>query len=113
MKQQGENILRHPMVIFGISVGEEIVTDPDLLLCLQEALMIMLEDVFWRDATPVSFDRDGGAVTIGAADHQHMIATQTVIARENIGGQVGTGEVADMQVAIGVGPGYRYVDILC
>ena len=86
MQQQCENILRHPMVIFGIGVGEEIVTYSDLLLCLQEALVIMLEDVFWRDTTPVGFDSDGGAVTIGAADHEHVIAAQTMIAREDIGG---------------------------
>ena len=99
------------MMILGISMGEEVIADANLPLRLQEALMIMLEDLKRRQAAFVGFDRDRRAVAVGAADHQHMIAPQAMITGEDIGRQVSASQMPDMQIAIGVGPGHRYVDI--
>ena len=45
------------------------------------------------------------AVRVGTADHDDAIALQTLIARKNIGRQISARHVADMQVAVGIGPG--------
>ena len=75
--------------------------------------MIVLKDFQRCYAASVRFDRYRRTVAIGAADHQHMIATQPVITSEDIGRQISAGKVPDMQVAIGVRPSHRYMNILC
>ena len=47
----------------------------------------------------------GRAVGVAAGYHQHAVALEPVIAGENVGGQVAPGDVAEVQRAIGVGPG--------
>jgi hypothetical protein len=45
------------------------------------------------------------AMRIGTGDHQHIPAAQAVIASEDIGGQVGPGDVSNVDFSAGVGPG--------
>ena len=77
----------------------------------QETLMIMLEDLCRRNPAFIRFQRDGRTVRIRAGDHQHMIAFEPVITGENIGGQIGSGQMPGVHVAIGIGPGNRYMNI--
>ena len=66
----------------------------------------MLKDFPRGDAAFVRLDRDRRAVAVRAADHQHMVAAQAMVAREDISWQVAASQMTDMQVAIGVGPSY-------
>ena len=96
----------------GVGVGEEVVADAELLLRAQEALVIVLEDGFCGQAVPVGLDRDGRAMRIRAGDHEHVVAAQAMIAREDVRRQINAGQMAHVQVAVGVGPGDGYMDVL-
>ena len=66
----------------------------------------------------IGSDGNGGAVGIAAGDHQHFVAAHSVIAGEDVGGQIAAGDVSEMQGAVGVGPGnadeytFRHREIL-
>src|SRR5262245_52805399 len=100
------------MVIFGIRMGKEIVADTTFLLGEHKAFVVMLEDFPRGDAALIGFDRNRRAVTIRAGNHQDMIALQTMIASEDVGGQIYPGEMSNMQVAIGIRPSDGYMNIL-
>src|SRR5438045_2325445 len=76
-------------------------------------LVIMLEQFAGRNAALISLDQDRRAMRIRAADHQHMVAFETMVAGKDIGGQIHTRQMSNMQVTIGVGPGNRNVNVLC
>jgi hypothetical protein len=65
----------------------------------------LLEQRARGDAVFVGLDRDRRAVRVRAADHQDAVALEPVVAGEDVGGQVGPGQMADVQIAIGVRPG--------
>ena len=44
LQQPREDVARHLMMVLGVGMGEEIITDADFPLRLQEALVIVLED---------------------------------------------------------------------
>ena len=112
-QQRCENILRYLVMVFGVGVSKEIVADADFPLGFQEAFMIMLKDLQRRRAALVRFHSNGRAMAVGSADHQHVIAPQAMKTGEDISRQIGASQMPDMQIAIGVGPGNRYVNILC
>jgi hypothetical protein len=93
-------------------VREQVVADADLLLGEQEALVIVLEDLARRDSTLIGFYRDGCAVTVRAGDHQDVIPGQPVIARKDVRRQIGAGQMADVQIAVGIGPGNGHMNVL-
>jgi hypothetical protein len=43
-------------------------------------------------------------VEIAAGDHKHTITAHSVESGEDVGGEVGAGDVAEVQGAVGVGP---------
>ena len=96
----------------GVGVGEEVVANAELLLRAQEAPVIVLEDGFCGQAAPVGLDRDGRAMRIRAGDHEHVVAAQAMIAREDVRRQIDAGQMAHVQVAVGVGPGDGNMDVL-
>ena len=85
---------------------------------LEEAVVIFLVDFFDRLAFLVRRDGDRRAVRIGAGDHQHVVAFQAVVAGDDVTGQVRTGDVADVDLGIGVRPGdgdqdvFRHKDLI-
>ena len=48
---------------------------------------------------------------IRAGDHEHVVAAQAVIARKDVRRQINAGQMAHVQVAVGVGPGDGHVDV--
>ncbi len=60
---------------------------------------------------PVGGDHHRRAVLVGAAHHQHVVAPQAVVAREDVGGHAEAGHVAEVAVARGVGPRGRDQDL--
>ncbi len=72
--------------------------------------MVVLEDLARGLAALVGLDGDRRAVRVRAGDHQDAVALQPVIAGKDIGRQVGAGQVADVQIAVGIRPGDGNVD---
>ena len=50
-------------------------------------------------------DGDRRAVLVAAGDHEHVVAGGAVVASEDVGRQVGAGDLTDVEGAVGVGPG--------
>ena len=69
-----EDVLRDAVMVFGVRVGEEIIANADGLLCLQESVVVILEDLARRLSTPVGLNRDRGAMRVGAGDHQNAVS---------------------------------------
>ena len=67
--------------------------------------MKFLVDFFDRFAFLICRNDDGRAVRIGAGNHQDIVAFQTMIAGNDIARQVRTGQIADMDLGIGIRPG--------
>ena len=66
---------------------------------------------FGADALVVGAHGHGRAVLVAAGNHQHAIAGHAVVASEDVGRQVGAGDVAEVQRPVGVRPrhGDEYV----
>lgn len=89
----------------GMCAGEEVVVESELLEEVDEALVVALVYGQGSGVFGVRTDGDGRAVAIRAGDHQDLVSAQALEARENIGGQVGTCQVADVDFSIGIRPG--------
>ena len=85
--------------------GEQVVGDTVALEELQEAVVILFVNLFHRLAFPIGSDGDGRPVRIGTADHQDVVPFQAVEAGNDVTGQMRAGDVADMDLGIGIGPG--------
>ena len=60
---------------------------------------------FGVDALVVGADGDRRAVLVAAGHHQHVVAAHAVVAGEDVGRQVGAGDVAEVQRPVRVRPG--------
>ena len=92
-------------MILGVRGGEQVVGDTVALEDFQEAVVIFF--VYFFDGHPgfIRGDGNGRAVRVRAADHQHLVSFQAVVARDDVTGQVRTGDVADVDFSIGIWPG--------
>ncbi len=59
----------------------------------------------------VGLHLDRGAVFVGAADHQHVVASHPVVPGEHVAGQPESGDVPNMTRTIGIWPGRRGQDV--
>ncbi len=110
--QQGqEYALGNREVVLRMCGGEEVVGNPCLKEELKKAVVILLVDLFDWHALLVGGKDDRGAVRVGAADHQDIIPLQAMIARNDIAGQVRAGDVADVDLSVGIGPGNGDEDV--
>ena len=50
-------------------------------------------------------DGDRRAVLVAAGDHEHVVAGRAVVAGEDVSGEVGAGDLTDVQGAVAVRPG--------
>src|SRR3990172_8048510 len=50
-------------------------------------------------------DRNWRAVLVGAGDHEDAVAGDAVVAGEDVGRQIGAGDLAQVQRSIGIRPG--------
>ncbi len=103
--QRQEDGLRDLEMILGMGGGEQVIGDPVALEQFQESIVIFLVDFLDRLAFLIGCDGDRRAMRVGAADHQDIVSLQTVIACDNVTGQMGAGDIPDMDFGIGIGPG--------
>jgi len=67
--------------------------------------MVRAVNFEWGCAERVSSHRDRRSVRIGTGDHEHISSAHAVIARANIRWQIGTSQVADVNIGVRVRPG--------
>ncbi len=79
---------------------------PSCSHCSRKRGVVALDDRGGLDALLLGLHRDRRAVGVGAADHQHVVAGHAVVAGEDVGRQVGAGDVAEVRQAVGVRPGH-------
>ena len=85
--------------------GKNIVTDTEFLEEFDEARMVVLVDLFRRFSQLISLDRDGCAVRIRAADHQHILSPQAMLSGNDIPRQMRSSDVPHVDIRIGIWPG--------
>ena len=107
-----EQVVGHVPVVLRIGVGVQVEGQAEAQEALDEAAVVALDHLGRADALLVGAQGDGGAVGVRAGDHQHLVARQAMIAREDIGRQIRARQVADVAVAGRIGPGDADVDIL-
>ena len=72
--------------------------------------MEAVDDLDRLDALLVGAHRDRRAVGVAARDHQHVVAPAAVVAGEDVGRQVGAGDVAEVLRSVRVRPGHGHED---
>src|SRR5207237_10832440 len=85
--------------------GEEVVAEAELHEVVSDDPVVAVGDLLRGAALPVGRDQDRGAVLIGAADHQHLVALQPVVARKDVRRHAEAGHVAQVSGAARVRPG--------
>src|SRR5262249_29766671 len=108
--QSEEELPGKVMVVLRVRVREQIITDPQRLQGLQEAVVVVLKNLPRWQATFISFNGNRRTVRVRARDHQDTVALEPMVACKDIRRQQGAGQVPNVQIAVGVGPGNRNVD---
>ena len=75
--------------------------------------MVAVHYVLGLDPFLFGADGYGCAVAVAARDHQDLITLQPVITGKDIGWQIATSQVAQVQRTIGIGPGDTDEDSFC
>ena len=100
-----EDLMRRGRVVGRPCVGEEVPRNAEPPPGVLELGLITLDDFARRLALLVGPHGDRGTVPVAPGHHEDVVALQPVVAREDVGGEIGACDVAKMQRAIGVGPG--------
>ncbi len=72
-------------MVLGVCMREKVVADADLFLRLQEAMMVMFEELARCNAPLVRFDCNWRAMRIRSGYHEHPVPFQAMVAGEDIG----------------------------
>ncbi len=105
LQQPQENVLGDGGVVGSASGGEEVEGDAQPLPAIEELALVVPGDGLGGLAGLLGLDGDGGAVLVGAGDHEHLVAAGAVVAGEDVRRQVAAGNLPQVQVAVGVRPG--------
>src|SRR5205814_6098304 len=71
---------------------------------LQKRLVVARKQHAWVDPLAVGLEGDGRTVRVAARDHQHAVAAQALIAREDVRGQICARNMPQVRVAVRVRP---------
>ena len=104
--QRQEQLLHHLVVGVRGGAGEQVVGQPEALQVLHDHPVVLVGELPRGQPLGVGLHLDRGAVLVGAADHQHLVADHPAVPGEDVGGHTETGDVADVPRAVGVGPGH-------
>jgi hypothetical protein len=84
-------------MVLGHRGGEQVEADRETLPVTHDLGVVGVYDLARRDPELLGLDRDRGAVGVGAGDHEHVVADETVIASEDIGRQVSATQMPQVQ----------------
>ena len=70
--------------------------------------MVLVDHLLRRQPLELRANGDGRAVLVRAGHHEHVIAPKAVVARENVGGEVGPRDLSEVKRPVGIRP--RHAD---
>src|ERR1019366_6593131 len=98
--EAGEDLLDHRVVIAGRGPGEQVVGDAQAGQVLSDDPVVPVGELARRQALGVGLDLDRGAVLVGTADHQHLVAGHPLVAGEHVAREPESGYVPDVTRAV-------------
>ena len=101
----GEQLLRDRVVVGRRGARVEVVGAAEVGELGGDDRVVRVDELLRRHALLVGEDEDRGAVLVGAADHEHVVAGHPHVAAEHVGGHGEPGHVAEVPRAVGVRPG--------
>ena len=100
----GEHVLDDAVVVTGGRAGEEVVGQAERHEVLNDEAVVLIREFARAHASAVGGHQDGGAVLVGAGDHEDVVAGHSHVPGENVRGDTESRNVANMTGAVGVGP---------
>ena len=101
--EAAEEVGGHAAVSVGGGASVDIERDAELSERVLDDVVIAVHDVLGGDTLLAGLYGDGYAMLVAAADHEHVLTAQAEIAGVDVGRHIYTGEVADVDRAVGVG----------
>jgi hypothetical protein len=92
--EREKDIMNHLGMVRSVGGGEKIEGNAHLPPGFQESLVIPGCYLLRTDSLPFGADGYGGAVHIAAGDHQDMVALQTMVAGEDVSGEISPGDMS-------------------
>ena len=97
-----EELRRILVMHLGRRPGIDVEVDAEAREGVLHHAVVLVHDVLRSDALGAGLDGDGHAVLVGAADEDDVLAPHPEVADVDVAGDVGTGQVADMDGTVGV-----------
>ena len=109
--ERAEDVSRDRGVILRGRAREAVVADAEVAQVLAGELVVPLGDLTRRDAFSVRRDHHRRAVLVRATHHQHVVALQPVVAREDVRRDREPDDVAQVTLPRRIRPGGRHQDL--
>ena len=100
-----EHLLDHGVVVAGGRAGEQVIGQTEAGEVLHDDAVALVRELLGADPRLVGRHQDRGAVLIGAAHHQDVMAGHPHVATEDVRGHAESGDVADVARAVCIWPG--------
>jgi len=97
MEQLQEHIVDHLAVVVRPCAGKQIEADAELTPRLEKFGVVVSGDLAGGTPLLLGSERDWRAVLVSPGDHEHVVAEQTVKAREDVTGQICAGDLPDVK----------------
>ena len=108
LEQSQEHIMSNLSMVGSVSSGEQIEGDAQFPPAIEELSVVFVRYLLWGGRFLFSTNGNWRSVLVTTRNHQHIIALKAMIAGKDIGRQIGTGDVSQMQGTVGIGPGNTY-----
>ena len=86
----------------GRGTGIDVEIDAETREGILHHLVVLVHDVLGCDAPLAGLDGDGDAVLVGAANEDNVLAPHPEVTDIDVTGDIGTGQMADMDRTVGV-----------
>ena len=104
LQQLEEDALGNLGMVIGMGSSEEVEAYAQALPVIQEFGLVLVRDFLSGDASLLRGQRDGRAVSVASRHHENLIALHSVVSGKDVGWKVNSGDVAEMNRAVGVRP---------
>jgi len=91
-----KDVLGNAMMIFSVSVGEQVITDTNLLKRFQKAGVETLKYFTRADTFGIGTNGDRRTVRVRPGDHKHVVPVQPLVTGEDVGWHVRASQVPDV-----------------
>ena len=102
--ERAEDVAHDPLMVSRCRSREEVVRQSKAPEVITDDSAVPIDELTRRETFAVSSNHDRGPVLVGSADHQHVVPTQTVVAREDVGRDAKARDMADVAWTVRVRP---------